>query len=122
MKKWDFSGCPCSGKNLPKLVHPSILTLLRVEPAHGYVIAEKIAGLFNFPAGAPKRAAVYQLLRRMEAENLVESHLEQAPAGPARRVYKITASGKACLERWHESLMLHKQAIETFLNYFQHQD
>lgn len=111
-----FEGCPCSGKNLSKLVQPSILALLRMEPAHGYTITEKIASLFEFPAGPPKRSAVYQLLKRMEADGLVRSHLEEAPAGPARRVYAITAVGKGCFERWRESLALHRRAIDALLS------
>lgn len=115
-KQDEFDGCPCSGKNLSKLVQPSILTLLRMKPAHGYTITERIASLYEFPAGPPKRSAVYQLLKRMEADGLVRSHLEEAPAGPARRVYAITADGKACLERWRESLALHRRAIDTLLS------
>jgi len=112
----DFDDCPCSGKNLSKLVQPSILTLLRIEPAHGYTITDKIASLYEFPAGPPRRSAIYQLLKRMEADGLVASHLEEAPMGPARRVYAITTHGEACLERWRESLDLHRRAINTLLS------
>jgi len=112
----DFDGCPCSGKNLSKLVQPSILTLLRIEPAHGYTITDKIASLYQFPSGPPRRSAIYQLLKRMEEDGLVKGHLEEASMGPARRVYAITAHGEACLNRWRESLDLHRRAIDTLLS------
>lgn len=111
----DFDGCPCSGKNLSKLVQPSILAIVRSGPAHGYAITRRIAEQYTFPPGAPKHSGIYRLLRRMEADGLLKSHLEDAKAGPARRVYSIAPEGEACLRRWIESLSRYKQAIESFL-------
>ncbi len=114
-KKLDFRECPCSGKNLSKLVQPSILAIVRAEPAHGYAITERIAEQYTFPTDAPKHSGIYRILRKMDADGLLKSHLEEAKAGPARRVYSITPDGQACLERWVESLSQYKRSIESFL-------
>lgn len=114
-RKRDFSECACSGKNLSKLVQPSILAILADAPAHGYAITERISEQYTFLTDAPKHSGIYRVLRRMEAAGLLESRLEETPAGPSRRVYSITADGETCLERWIESLTQYKHAIESFL-------
>lgn len=110
----DFSSCPCSGKNLPKLVHPSILAILNIHPAHGYAIIEQIAQQHTFPNEPPKHPGIYRILRQMEADALVTSKTDNAGSGPARRVYSITAKGKACLQEWIDSLHHLETALHAF--------
>jgi DNA-binding PadR family transcriptional regulator len=110
-----FTECPCSGKNLPKLVQPYILAILRNGPAHGYAITERIAELHTLPAEAPKHSGVYRVLQRMESSGLLTSRLKETNTGPARRVYSLTRDGRACLKRWNVALSQYKQSVETYL-------
>lgn len=62
---------------------------------HGYGLAKKISGPdVNDPPMAV--STLYRCLDRLEERGLVESFLETGPSGhqgPARRVYRTTASG-----------------------------
>lgn len=110
-----FAGCPCSGKNLSKLVQPSLLALLANGPSHGYALTESLAGQFAGWSSPPRHPAVYRLLRQMEAKRLVRSESAVSGKGPPRTLYTITEEGRACLERWIESLEAYGRAIQTFL-------
>ena len=110
-----FACCPCSGKNLSKLVQPSILAILSQGPLHGYAITEQIAQTYGGPGTAPKHPGVYRLLRRMEEKGLLRSESGASQTGPTRRVYAITADGKTCLQHWILSLCDYQKAIAAFL-------
>lgn len=43
---------------------------------------------------------VYRHLRQMEEEGMVASEWEAEGAGPAKRIYSITADGKEVLDAW----------------------
>lgn len=70
----------------------SLLLLLREGPAHGYDLPGLLVPL---GLGGTDRGFVYRTLRAMEADGLVASEWDQSPAGPARRVYSVTAAGTA---------------------------
>ena len=99
-----FSDCPCSGATLDKLVQPAILAALTEGPIHGYRLAERInatAGLFG---GKPDVSGIYRFLKKMEAAGLVTSSWETGGRGHVKRLYEITAAGRACLARWTTTL------------------
>jgi PadR family transcriptional regulator PadR len=50
---------------------------------------------------------IYPLMRRMQAEGLVQTYLVESPAGPSRKYYKLTAAGQA-------SLATQKSAWQSF--------
>ena len=109
------SECPCSGATLDKLVQPAILAALTEGPIHGYRLAERInemAGLFG---DKPDVSGVYRSLKKMEAAGLVVSTWEAGDKGHAKRLYEITASGRACLTRWTATLETYLEAIGALL-------
>ena len=110
-KTVDFEECACSGRTLGKLVRPYILALLTHGPAHGYALLEQLAetGL------APDHSVVYRALLGMKREGLVTSKRARASGGPARWEYELTADGRACLQRWQQSLRVYRQAIDRLL-------
>ena len=114
-KRQKFAGCPCTGKNLPKLVHPAILAIVSKEPTYGYAITERIAEQLALPTGAPKHSGIYRILRQLEKGGYLKSRLAEPQAGPARRIYSITPKGKDCLQQWLVSLTEYKHAIESLL-------
>jgi DNA-binding PadR family transcriptional regulator len=111
-----FSDCPCSGATLDKLVQPAILAALTEGPSHGYRLAERISemgGLFGDKADV---SGVYRFLKKMEAAGLVVSTWEAGDKGHAKRLYEITAGGRACLARWTSTLETYLEAIGALLN------
>ncbi len=64
----------------------------------------------NFPEakradGNPpvKQGALYPVLRQLSANGLLASRIVPSYAGPPRRYYRITETGRATLAEWHGS-------------------
>lgn len=73
-----------------------LLHLLAEQPMYGFELAERLrvgtGGVLAF-----KEGTLYPALHRLEAEGLVESFWQASPAGPRRRYYRLTHSGRAAL-------------------------
>jgi len=67
-----------------------VLALLSVGDAYGYDIASRLAKGIGMGEGT-----IYPLMRRMQADGLVETYLVESSVGPSRKYYKLTASGAA---------------------------
>lgn len=112
----DFTGCACSGVNLPRLVQPSIMAALSKEPLHGYAIAQRLARESAHGAAPPDHSGIYRLLRSMEKRGLLTSRLAASESGPARREYALTDCGHRCLDRWVASLSRYRVTIDAVLD------
>lgn len=77
------------------------LAVVGEAPAHGYAIAQHLAAA---GLGQVKGGTLYPLLARLEKECLVASTWQAGDGGPGRKVFSITADGRAELarraERW----------------------
>lgn len=111
-----FSDCPCSGATLDKLVQPAILAALTEGPIHGYRLAARINEMVGLLGDKPDVSGVYRFLKKMEAAGLVTSSWEAGDKGHAKRLYEITANGRACLARWTTTLETYLEAITSLLN------
>jgi PadR family transcriptional regulator, regulatory protein PadR len=67
-----------------------VLALLSRGDAYGYEIASRLAKGIGMGEGT-----IYPLMRRMQADGLVETYLVESPAGPSRKYYRLTAAGQA---------------------------
>ena len=112
----QFAECPCTGKTLIKLLRPAILAILGDCPLHGYVVVRKLEQMPMFPGPSPDTAGVYRVLKGMEKEGLLVSSWDTTHNGPAKRIFTITADGKACLRQWHRTLKQYHKDVETLLN------
>jgi PadR family transcriptional regulator, regulatory protein PadR len=110
-----FSGCPCSGATLDKLVQPAILAALTEGPIHGYRLAERINEMTGLCGDKPDVSGIYRFLKKMEAAGLVESSWETGGQGHAKRLYEITPTGRACLVRWSTTLETYLETITALL-------
>jgi len=111
----EFVDCPCSGKTLARLLHPAILRCLARGPAHGYSLLQQLAELKMFADAEPDHAGVYRTLKQMEAKGFVCSEWSLGD-GPARRIFSLTETGAACLERWGKTLKNYRDAIDELLH------
>ncbi len=108
-----LSDCPCDGSTLDKLLHPAILVALTEGPIHGYRLAERIEQMVGTFGGAPDISGIYRFLKKMEASGYVASTWQAGVGGHARRLYKITPDGRACLMRWTSTLESYLKAISN---------
>ena len=84
----------------------SSLVLLSVldkaeSPMYGYQIAKLIEAETK-DVDIMKQGALYPVLRSLESTGLLESEVEPSVAGPPRRYYRITDSGRTILAKWIE--------------------
>jgi PadR family transcriptional regulator PadR len=68
---------------------------------YGYQIAKLIEARSK-DVDIMKQGAFYPVLRSLEATGLLQSEVEPSVAGPPRRYYKITGSGRQALAKWIE--------------------
>ena len=66
-----------------------VLALLSKHDNYAYEIASRLAVTIGMGEGT-----IYPLMRRLQADGLVETYLVESPAGPPRKYYKLSDAGK----------------------------
>ena len=66
-----------------------VLSLLRGRDRYGYEISEYLSQHIDIADGT-----VYPLLRKLKADGLVTTYLQEASGGPPRKYYKLTQLGE----------------------------
>lgn len=66
-----------------------VLSLLRKRDCYGYEISEFLSGHIDIADGT-----VYPLLRKLKADGLVTTYLQEESGGPPRKYYKLTQLGE----------------------------
>jgi PadR family transcriptional regulator PadR len=69
-----------------------VLALLSRGDGYAYDIASRLAELIGMGEGT-----IYPLMRRMQADGLVKTYLEESSSGPPRKYYQLTRAGHAAL-------------------------
>ncbi len=86
--------------NVYRFVEPVVLLLLKKKGrSYGYDLSSDLQD-FALTDAEIERAALYRTLRQLEGNGNVRSEWETDRAGPARRVYRLTAKGERHLEEW----------------------
>jgi PadR family transcriptional regulator PadR len=86
--------------NLYRFVEPVVLLLLKKKGrSYGYDLSSDLQEHALTDAEI-ERGALYRTLRQLEMNGNVKSEWETDKAGPARRVYRLTAKGERHLEEW----------------------
>ena len=105
-------GIGCRPRNWLEAV---ILLSLREWSSYGYELMGR-ARILGFEA--INTGTLYQTLRRMEKDGVLESSWETSGDGPARRMYTITSSGSAHLDMWVKSLERYQQSMDDFFKLY----
>jgi PadR family transcriptional regulator PadR len=67
-----------------------VLALLAQRDGYAYEIASRLAESIGMGEGT-----IYPLMRRMQADGLVKTYLEESSSGPPRKYYQLTRAGHA---------------------------
>lgn len=78
----------------------SVLNALRGNRLYGYEIVKRLSDVAGLEIA---EGTIYPLMSRLEKEGLVTSSLEPSPEGPARKYYRLSADGRAALDRIDEA-------------------
>ena len=67
-----------------------VLALLSKGDGYAYDIASRLAKGVDMGEGT-----IYPLMRRMQADGLVDTYLQESPSGPPRKYYRLIAQGRS---------------------------
>ena len=67
-----------------------VLAMLAQRDGYAYDIASRLADGIGMGEGT-----IYPLMRRMQADGLVKTYLEESSSGPPRKYYQLTRAGHA---------------------------
>ena len=84
------------------------------EPMYGYQIAKRLEHVGEGVL-AGKQSALYPVLRNLGAAGLLDSFVEPSVAGPPRRYYRITASGREVLQAWTAAWRATRDSVDAVL-------
>jgi PadR family transcriptional regulator PadR len=87
-----------------------VLALLSGGDAYGYEIASRLADGIEMGEGT-----VYPLMRRLQAEKLVETYLVESSSGPSRKYYRLTSAGRERLEAQRSEWAAFSAAVDAIL-------
>jgi DNA-binding PadR family transcriptional regulator len=90
---------PSHGYQL-RLVQEVVLALLAEEGSHGYKLRARLQLALGPLAQALNQGQVYVTLNRLEKAGLVSSERVGQTDRPDRKVYELTAAGRARVEEW----------------------
>lgn len=82
-------------------IEQTLLGLLASEPRHGYELTKEfmpdttLGDIVHLESGM-----LYAHLKKLQKEGWVDSRLEAQESRPPRRVFSITSTGRAKLQRW----------------------
>ena len=96
-------------------MEPALLLLLAERSMHGYELLELLPDVVREERRVDL-GNLYRLLRSLEDEGVVDSEWDERLPGPAKRVYRLTDSGRELLARWVDALGGARQVITAFID------
>jgi PadR family transcriptional regulator, regulatory protein PadR len=99
-----------------RFAEPAVLLLLRERPVHGYELLEQLPELTGERVDMGN---LYRFLRLLEGERIVRSRWDDEEPGPSKRIYELTAEGRALLDEWAAALRDAQARSEQFLTRYE---
>lgn len=87
-----------------------VLALLSKNDSYAYEIASRLAEGIDMGEGT-----IYPLMRRMQADGLVDTYLVESPAGPPRKYYRLTQAGKESFVAQKAEWSAFSRAVQNIL-------
>ncbi|MGC6426164.1 MAG: PadR family transcriptional regulator [Akkermansiaceae bacterium] len=83
------------------------------DESYGYELVKRLVSVEGLDVS---EGSIYPLLSRMRKQGLMKSRLEESESGPARKYYRLTATGKArvyAMQSYYDGL---SEAVSTLRN------
>ncbi len=87
-----------------------VLALLRKHDRYGYEISEYLSDHIEIADGT-----VYPILRKLKADGMLGTYLQEASGGPPRKYYTLTALGRESYERERAEYLRFAETVENIL-------
>ena len=118
--RWVSGGRWRVHARVERFAEPALLLLLAEQPAHGYELLERLPALTG--GDTVEMGNLYRLLRALEEEGVVSSTWDASAAGPAKRRYELTDSGRRLLDQWADALRKTSGRIEAFIDRYERRE
>lgn len=87
-----------------------VLALLHKRDCYGYEISDFLSQHIDIADGT-----VYPLLRKLKADGLLTTYLQEESGGPPRKYYQLTELGRESYRRDREEYLRFAQAVRGLL-------
>jgi PadR family transcriptional regulator PadR len=87
-----------------------VLALLSNRESYAYEIASTLVNCVGMGEGT-----IYPLMRRMQNDALVETHLVESSSGPSRKYYRLTPLGRSLFEAHKRDWRAFVDAVDQLL-------
>jgi PadR family transcriptional regulator PadR len=87
-----------------------VLALLSRGDSYAYEIASRLARDVDMGEGT-----IYPLMRRMQADGLVETYLVESSSGPPRKYYRLTDAGRESFTQQKAEWAAFVRAVDDIL-------
>ncbi len=87
-----------------------VLELLRQRDCYGYEISEILSRRVDIADGT-----VYPILRKLKADGLLTTYLQEESGGPPRKYYKLTELGRETYQNDRAEYLNFAQSVRTLL-------
>ena len=88
-----------------------VLTLLHKRDCYGYEISDFLSKHIDIADGT-----VYPLLRKLKADGLLTTYLQEESGGPPRKYYKLTELGRETYRNDRAEYLKFAQSVRTLLD------
>lgn len=90
-----------------------VLALLRGEAKYGFELVRDLSAVDGL---VTSEGTIYPLLSRLRRDGLVEPTWRESSAGPPRRYYRVTESGRAALDEFTREWSRFRDAVDQFID------
>ena len=92
-----------------------VLAMLKQRDRYGYEISELLSRRIDIADGT-----VYPILRKLKADGLLTTYLQEESGGPPRKYYKLTELGDDVYRMDRAEYLRFAQAVRTLLEEEEH--
>lgn len=87
-----------------------VMALLTKQDRYGYEISETLSKQINIADGT-----VYPILRKLKADGLLTTYLQEESGGPPRKYYSLTQLGRETYEKDRREYLLFAGTVRQLL-------
>ena len=94
-----------------------VMALLKKQDCYGYEISETLARQIDIADGT-----VYPILRKLKADGLLTTYLQEESGGPPRKYYSLTRLGKEAFEKDRREYLMFAASVRSMLEEDEHDE
>ena len=87
-----------------------VMATLKKHDCYGYEISEYLSKQIDIADGT-----VYPILRKLKADGLLTTYLQEESGGPPRKYYSLTELGKETFEKERSEYLLFVSAVKKVI-------